>query len=57
MNTLTLLVIENIALMALVAFLCWYFESWWPILILLALNKWNSTDLLDRKSTRLNSSH
>lgn len=50
MSNLALMVIENIALMALVGFLCWYFESGWAVLLLFAMNQWKSTDVLKDKN-------
>lgn len=42
----TVILIQNIALMVLVGFLCWVFQHWWPILLLAF---WSHKEFVDLK--------
>ena len=55
MTKLGWLILENIAILATGAFLCWYFESGWGALLFSTLNQWSSKELL--KEEKCNSCH
>ena len=42
----TVILIQNIALMILVGFLCWVFQHWWPIFL---LGFWSQKEFVDLK--------
>jgi hypothetical protein len=50
MTNLGWMVLENIAILMTICFLCWYFDTGWWALLILALNKWHAKDVLKEEN-------